>query len=362
MNKTYDIEQVNVMAWLRFPLIIGVVLNHCNLYAIWEYMLGYKPDIPLWLIFILNDLYTIVLPSMVSTLFIISGYFFFRTLSDKGVNNSFFINKYKRRVNTLLIPYILWNCIAIIMLYIKFNIIEKTPLSLVDCLSGFWDFTQRTGSDPANGPLWYVRDLMVVTLLSPFIYLLTKNRKVAHIYILVLSVLYATDISIPVAGFSGDAFLFFSVGAYIAIHKLDLTRISNKTGVVALILYIPSQLFFNRFEDSFQYVHTIYLILCLIKITATFYLVSLLFRKKILKQTPVLSKISFLLYALHGVIITPIVIILLRLTGYSENPYVLLGIYLVILFVIISGTFVLYNILVKFTPKIAKIITGNRGI
>ena len=75
-----------------------------------------------------------------------------------------------------------------------------------------------------------------------------------------------------------------------------------------------------------------------------------------------MSKISFLLYALHGVIITPIVIILLRLTGYSENPYVLLGIYLVILFVIISGTFVLYNILVKFTPKIAKIITGNRGI
>ena len=63
------------MAWLRFPLIIGVVLNYCNIYAIWEYMLGYSPDIPLWLIFILNDLYTIVLPSMVSTLFIISGTF-----------------------------------------------------------------------------------------------------------------------------------------------------------------------------------------------------------------------------------------------------------------------------------------------
>ena len=39
MSKPYDIEQINVMAWLRFPLIMGVVLAHCNLHAIitnWE--------------------------------------------------------------------------------------------------------------------------------------------------------------------------------------------------------------------------------------------------------------------------------------------------------------------------------------
>ena len=34
MSKPYDIEQINVMAWLRFPLIMGVVLAHCNLHAI----------------------------------------------------------------------------------------------------------------------------------------------------------------------------------------------------------------------------------------------------------------------------------------------------------------------------------------
>ena len=69
MARPYDIEQINVMAWLRFPLIMGVVLAHCNLYAVignWE---GSNPDWPGWLIYIFNYLYWLLLPARVPTLF-----------------------------------------------------------------------------------------------------------------------------------------------------------------------------------------------------------------------------------------------------------------------------------------------------
>ena len=250
MRKPYDIEQINVMVWLRFPLILGVVLAHCNLYAILEQGDGYVLEMPAWLVFIFNELYLVVLPPRVPILFIISGYFFFRTLNGCKPDNEFFIGKYKKRVSSLLIPYIIWNAIAIAMLYVKYEIIEKTPLTFIDYMSGFWDFTQRVGYDPANGPLWYVHDLMVITLMSPLIYMLTKNKKAAHWYLFILSVLYATNICLPLVGFSNDAFLFFSIGAYIAIHNVNITKISGKIGVIMLLLYLPSQLFFNRLAEN----------------------------------------------------------------------------------------------------------------
>ena len=75
-KEPYDIEQINVMSWLRFPLIMGVVLAHCNLYAIIEQGDGYVLEMPAWLVFIFNELYLVVLPPRVPILFIISGYFF----------------------------------------------------------------------------------------------------------------------------------------------------------------------------------------------------------------------------------------------------------------------------------------------
>ena len=76
MKEPYDIEQINVMSWLRFPLIMGVVLAHCNLYAIFTNWNGVAPDWPNWLIYIFQYFYWLLLPARVPTLFIISGYFF----------------------------------------------------------------------------------------------------------------------------------------------------------------------------------------------------------------------------------------------------------------------------------------------
>ena len=358
MRKPYDIEQINVMVWLRFPLILGVVLAHCNLYAIvsgWE---GANPDWPAWLVYIFNYFYWLLLPARVPTLFIISGYFFFRSQKERSVH--FFVDKYKRRVYSLLLPYLVWNAIAILLMYFRYDIIVDNGYSLADYLSGFWSSAINGNGLPANNPLWFMRDLMVVTLMAPAINYLVKGRY-GLLSIILLAACYAINVGIPVCGMSMEAILFFSVGAYLAIHKVDITSIPKHLGVMMLLLYIPVQLFMNGLSSDCEYIHCFDLLTSCIKITAVFYLVSLLFKKNILKPTPKLGKISFLLYALHGIIIGPIIMVLYKLSGATDNPLALLGIYVATPMIIMAATIGLYGLLTKFTPNIAKAVTGNRG-
>ena len=358
MRKPYDIEQINVMSWLRFPLIMGVVLAHCNLYAIISNWDGSSPSWPSWLIYIFNYLYWLLLPARVPTLFIISGYFFFRSQKDRDIN--FYVDKFKRRVHSLLFPYLVWNAIAIILMYLRYEIMMDNDYKLTDYLSGFWSSTINNNGLPANNPLWFMRDLMVVTLMAPVINYLIKG-KYGLFAIISLVACYVLNIEIPVCGMGIEAILFFSVGAYMAIHKVDITSIPKYWGIITLLLYIPVQLFMNSLDSDCKYLYFFDLLTSCIKITAVFYLVSLLFKMNILKPTPRLGKISFLLYALHGIIIGPIIMVLYKLSGCTDNPLILLGIYVSTPIIIIIVTILFYRILTKFTPNIAKVVTGNRG-
>ena len=350
----HDQEQVDIMTWLRFPLIIGVVLVHTNIYALVEMWEGAPPQWPEWLIYIFNYLCLIVFPARVPLLFIISGYFFFRNSSK--TDRTFFINKYRKRVDSLLIPYIAWNTIAIIILYLRFNLIAKEGYTAADYLSGFWDFSQRPDNGPANRPLWYLRDLMIVSIFAPLLYQLLKRRATAILYFAIITVCYITNTGISVTGFGGDAFMFFPIGAYIAIHKIDITKIPTYIGITTLVLYIPSQLVLNHIDDS----ATVFLVTTIIKTIATFYIVTLLLRKRIIGPTPGLTKICFVLYALHGIIIGPTIKALYTLLN-STNPFILLFIYIITPVIMVIVAFTIDKLLQTHAPRLGKIITGNRA-
>ena len=93
IRPMHNQSDIDVITWLRFPLMIGVVFWHNNLYALVEIWEGTAPQWPHWLIYIFNYLHLIILPAPVPVLFIISGYLFFRNTStgecvpfaDKGV-------------------------------------------------------------------------------------------------------------------------------------------------------------------------------------------------------------------------------------------------------------------------------------
>lgn len=359
MKQPYDIEKLNVMTWLRFPLILGVVLSHSNLYGLVELWEGTAPDWPAWLIYIFKELFKIILPLRVPTLFIISGYLFFR--SQKPRDKGFFIYKYKRRIHSLLIPYLAWNTIAIAILFARYNIAGSESHTVTEYLSGYWDLSLRDGEDPADGPLWFMRDLMVVSLLAPLLNTILRKRKTGILFLIFVTLLDSARIYIPLTGFSNTAILFFSIGAYLALHDIDFTHIPKAIGITALILYIPSQIVLNNMSDSSAYASATYDLTGIIKTIATFYIVSLLFRKKVLSPTPRLTKLCFTLYALHGIVVGPIIKTLYYHIPHSDNPAALLAIYITTVLTIIALTAILITKSREYFPRISGILSGNRG-
>lgn len=175
---------------------------------------------------------------IVPVFFLISGYFFFK---NRGGQEKFLIGKLKRRLRTLLLPYCIWNTLGILLVVIK------DPLKLFSggILSSFWMYNGwaegengQTTYFPINTALWYVRDLMMVVLCSPLLYLGLK--KIGYGVILTLTGLF-TFFSLHYVDWHlnqlSTAFLFFSLGAWLSLHGKTVPECFEKHFSVSLILY-----------------------------------------------------------------------------------------------------------------------------
>lgn len=148
--------------------------------------------------------------------FIMSGYLFFANV-DKW-DYATYKRKMLRRVKTLLIPYLVWN----LLMAVKLKAFSW---------SMFWSYWMPAGRQvdwfgqeqlmtaPANMPLWFLRDLMVVSLLTPVIYVLI--RKLGYWLLAVLTIYYLSGVCAFVPGLSAYAIYFFSFGAFFSIRGMN---------------------------------------------------------------------------------------------------------------------------------------------
>jgi hypothetical protein len=79
-------------------------------------------------------------------------------------------------------------------------------------LSIFWT--------PANMPLWFLRDLMIVSLLTPIIYI--GVRKLGYWLFVLLLPIYLTGIWAIQPGLNPYAICFFTLGAFLSIREMNL--------------------------------------------------------------------------------------------------------------------------------------------
>lgn len=178
---------------LRFPLIVGVVFIHNNLATgISVNGVVHGMDCPQWYYFIVNLISGTFASATVPLFFFISGFFFFY---NSEFNNASYEKKLKSRFRTLFIPFLLWNLIAILWqmkCYLPFFYSFCSPvdvqLSITRIINTFFWNTGNNGifveagiedtisslPYPINIPLWYLRDLMAMVILSPVVYWLVK--------------------------------------------------------------------------------------------------------------------------------------------------------------------------------------------
>lgn len=358
-NRVYDQATIDTFSWMRFPLIVGVILAHCNLVALLTAWYGTAPILPVWATQIFENAYVYIFPARVPTLFFISGYFFFR--GSQHYDKGFYARKYKRRIHSLLIPYILWNAIALLLILVRHtahihsSIIEATP-TMLDYLSGFWDFSYNKGFT-ANAPLWFMRDLMVVSLCAPLLRYILQG-KWWMLSLLLMAIAFIANVEIPISGFNVQAFFYFSIGATLAIHRADATHIPHAIGVICLLLYIPATFFLLGLYEQWWYTSAS-IIAIFIKTIAAIYAVAQLFRRGVLAPTPLLTQNSFFLFAFHGIVIGPVIKVLYILAG-SNNPYILLCIFIAAPTITIVSAFVTRYILLRYLPRLGNLLSGNR--
>ena len=202
--------------WLRFPMAGLVVLLHGAQGGMYSPLLNYH---------ILSLLtYGGICRIAVPCFFLVSGYLFFRDLRDWDLTT--WKGKMIRRVQTLFLPYILWNLIAAVVLlsYAYFRVMigsldyesfleERTGI-LGNPFSLFWDFNHS--GMPIDYPLWFVRDLILFTLCTPLIYVFC--RYLGGWGIAALGLLLFVLIDVP------EGIWFYSCGAWFSISGRDLTE------------------------------------------------------------------------------------------------------------------------------------------
>lgn len=298
---------------------------------------------------------------------IISGYLFFTHLDSW--DTSLWFTKIKKRIRSLLIPYLLWNIISIVFSYLKI-VIVPSDLELNLTIADFYEYYQQqggilafwdrgVGSFPHNYPLHFIRDLMVVIVCSPVIYYLVRNFKLYGVCILYVVYLIQSGDLFP--GFSTEAFVFFSFGAYLNIHKVGLMDFFNKYRKFAMIVAIPLLfIMFFTYGNDMKVWHVSCKLFQLFGALAIIGFALLGISLNLLVVDSRLVSSAFILYAGHGTIILPTVQFILDKLLPNTEIFLMLSFILSCVLTIILLIY-LNNILYNYFPKLYSILTGGRS-
>ena len=240
--KKLTSETIN---WLRIMLVILVLWVHVHPdhNSHWLTMNSLAGQEAGWVLFsvigtFLNKLGFIAVPLF----FTISGYLFFQKLETWSW--TVWKQKVRTRVRTLLVPYLIFNAICVISL-LCLSLKAGHGLSLEGAYEGrtpwigwLWygvsycqGWKNWLGMDmqlyyPQDVPLWFIRDLMVMVVLSPVIHCLV--RKGGAVYLGVVGLAYWLGILCCAPGLSTNALFFFSLGAFAALRNIEPVEWSRK--------------------------------------------------------------------------------------------------------------------------------------
>ena len=335
---------------LRFPLILLIICLHCytSTNAVTRgHDIYFRLIYPfsLWLG-----------ETGVPTFFFISGLLFFYSKKT-------YTQKIKSRFRTLLIPYLFFNglilCVFLCSMFLGNPVIivgkDLADYSLIDYIRAFWD---RGVWDHGNGspilcPLWYIRNLMVLAILSPIIYYIVKYTRLSFPVFFGLLWINAHD-----SAYTLQSLTLFSLGAYFPIcdkNPIDIFE-KYKAFFVCAFLFLAIMDFLHLFV-SIPFAlpfHRLSLV------TNTFIFISFIggymYRHHL--YSSFLSKSAFFVFCIHYPFATNMRPFFERISGVNDIILVI-AYFLSVICITMLCVFV-YKLVKGVLPGFVSIITGNR--
>lgn len=161
--------------------------------------------------------------------FIISGYLFF-----VGVEQNFSFTAYKQKIKTRLgsvvVPLVVSNVVFLVPKLIS----ADGQMDMMSVLSAFWSYN-GSGS-PINVPTWYLRDLIVVAVCSPILFVLIKRVKI--VWLAMLLGCWLTD-RWHLPGLGIKSISFFTIGACLSINGNGIDIIERLKIRTYWYMYVP---------------------------------------------------------------------------------------------------------------------------
>lgn len=319
----------------RFLIILGPVMIHCQTgFAVtpyrlfWGEMVG-RITVPLF--------------------FIISGYLFFQHFD--GTLNAY-VEKFRKRLLTLIVPYLLWNLLA----FLFYWSIGVAPAD--EFMNSFWVVSYHSGHSPADGPLWFLRSLILLLPFTPIMYMLNKQKCLSWISV-VLYLLLFTNMG-PFKQGTIIGFACFNLGAFLALQKIEdykvvPPRYLNSSLFISILMIIfvvlaviDWHLRYNG-DVTWSVVHWTLLTIggMVIMLLPSF------LSESIINSLCMLGKTSFFIFCLHEPII-PFVRHFTEVVGNSDLGYSLTIIVDVLVCLIV------YWVMSKVSPKTLALLNGGR--
>lgn len=152
MTEKKRCRKLDNVKWILTLLIVLYHIQYVGQTGVAEKIFGY-----------IKNLGDCVVPAFA----LISGYFFWSNIS----NITDVREKMKKRVYTLLVPYVLWNLLNTIIL----NVMSKGYRSIDIFNVNMWMDIIQWNSSPH---FWYIFMLMFWTLFAPILYFVYKDKRV----------------------------------------------------------------------------------------------------------------------------------------------------------------------------------------
>lgn len=267
----------------------------------------------------------------------------------------------KEKARTLLFPYLFWNTVWILV----FWMLQSIPFT-ADYFSGsntlikdcdFFDWLKLYGigaQQPQDYPLWFMRDLMVVTLFYPLLDVVTEKIPKVVLFLSVLLLLIPLDFPFK------EALLWTCLGACAVKLSLHMNLLDELSMPVMGLLYgavAVALVCFHRLNVEVPSLSTAFVFLGIavwVKITRCIYdhpackgaLLSL-------------SQWVFVIYVAHELTLSCLRKVCFKVLG--NDPVIALALYIALPVAVILLCVALGKILQALTPKLYYAVTGGRG-
>lgn len=360
-----DQDTSRAITGVRFLLMVFVVFIHAGVLSFTDAEgneIFY--EIPLVADKVIFFVQQILTRCAVPLFFFISGYIMV-------LKNEDYKTMIKKKLRTLVIPFFLWPILYILAYSILRELpflhsfvnkpenpyFHKTFIEWIEVFFGRIHLTKANELPTLVFQFWYIRDLIILFLISPILKKLLEKFPYCLLWFAVLAWMQRSNLK---QGNVSQSICFFTMGMFAGKHGFTVNHLEKikftELGIFLLIT-ICTDILLSHFEKPFSIAHEF-----------NVFGFSILFLKlanrwqkneKVFKVLKYLSGFSFWLFAFHQPLLQPNIVKIYRKLFPTEG-WLILPEFFITTILTIAISLAIGIALKKLAPKVFAILTGGR--